>query len=279
MRKHFIKTSLAVLPLVAAITFSPITASAHSKVMPDGGRFDATFYAATYPDVKAAFGTNENLLYQHYLNNGKKEGRLPYDPKETSSGSVSNDGFDPVYYAKANPDVVKVFGNSPEALYNHYLKYGKAEGRLPHANSSFVSNTTTTTTTTDVSSKLLALKSQYPEGMPWSDQSYTVTLIKSLNLTGLQCAGFAFRMSNLVYGEDAPATWYQSSLSFDNIQPGDAINIGNSAGGRHWVMVISKDANGVTVCEGNYNASVHWGRYITKSYINSGLYGIIRRNG
>lgn len=73
MRKHFIKTSLAVLPLVAAITFSPITASAHSKVMPDGGRFDATFYAATYPDVKAAFGTNENLLYQHYLNNGKRK--------------------------------------------------------------------------------------------------------------------------------------------------------------------------------------------------------------
>lgn len=48
--------------------------------MPDGGKFDPTFYAASYPDVVAALGTNEKVLYQHYLTSGKNEGRLPYAP-------------------------------------------------------------------------------------------------------------------------------------------------------------------------------------------------------
>ena len=42
--------------------------------------------------------------------------------------------FDATYYAAAYPDVAAVVGNSPKALYAHYLKYGKAEGRKPNAN-------------------------------------------------------------------------------------------------------------------------------------------------
>jgi hypothetical protein len=42
--------------------------------------------------------------------------------------------FDPAYYAATYPDVAAVVGNSPKALYAHYLKYGKAEGRKPNAN-------------------------------------------------------------------------------------------------------------------------------------------------
>lgn len=49
------------------------------KQMPDGNIFDPEFYAATYPDVVAALGTNETILYNHYLLCGSKEGRLPYD--------------------------------------------------------------------------------------------------------------------------------------------------------------------------------------------------------
>lgn len=37
--------------------------------------------------------------------------------------------FDAEYYASHNPDVVAAFGDDPEALLNHYLTYGKAEGR------------------------------------------------------------------------------------------------------------------------------------------------------
>ena len=44
------------------------------------------------------------------------------------------DSFDANYYANNNPDVVAAFGNSPEALYKHYLNYGKKEGRSQNAN-------------------------------------------------------------------------------------------------------------------------------------------------
>ena len=40
--------------------------------------------------------------------------------------------FDPVYYAEQNEDVVKAVGKTEEALYKHYVDYGKAEGRLPY---------------------------------------------------------------------------------------------------------------------------------------------------
>ncbi len=51
---------------------------AEPKEMSDGQLFDAQFYADTYPDVKEAFGYDEDLLYAHYLTCGKAEGRLPY---------------------------------------------------------------------------------------------------------------------------------------------------------------------------------------------------------
>lgn len=41
--------------------------------------------------------------------------------------------FDAEFYAKNNPDVVAACGNSPEALYKHYLNYGKKEGRAQNA--------------------------------------------------------------------------------------------------------------------------------------------------
>ena len=52
------------------------------------------------------------------------------EPKQVTIPSE----FDAEFYAKNNPDVVAVFGNSPEALYNHYVKYGKKEGRAQNAN-------------------------------------------------------------------------------------------------------------------------------------------------
>ena len=41
--------------------------------------------------------------------------------------------FDPAFYGAAYPDVVAVFGTDPQALLNHYLAYGMAEGRFPSA--------------------------------------------------------------------------------------------------------------------------------------------------
>lgn len=57
---------------------SAITVLANPRTMPDGAVFDSEYYARTNPDVAAACGTDENTLYQHYLNYGKAEGRKPY---------------------------------------------------------------------------------------------------------------------------------------------------------------------------------------------------------
>ena len=46
-----------------------------------------------------------------------------------SSVSVKADGFDANFYAQRYPDVVAAYGTDPGALYQHYVTYGKAEGR------------------------------------------------------------------------------------------------------------------------------------------------------
>ena len=71
------------LPLlleIFAIT-STMTVLAAPQTMSDGTVFDAEFYAQTYPDVASVYGTtNTDILYQHYVQFGKAEGRLATSP-------------------------------------------------------------------------------------------------------------------------------------------------------------------------------------------------------
>jgi len=53
--------------------------------------------------------------------------------EEDLNASMAEENFDAEFYASTYPDVVAVFGNSPEALYKHYTDYGKAEGRSCNA--------------------------------------------------------------------------------------------------------------------------------------------------
>lgn len=50
-------------------------------------------------------------------------------PKTMPDGQT----FDAEFYAKNNPDVVAVLSTDEAALYNHYVTYGKTEGRKPYA--------------------------------------------------------------------------------------------------------------------------------------------------
>ena len=47
--------------------------------------FDAEYYAAHNPDVAAVFGSDANILFQHYIGFGQTEGRLPYEAGETAN--------------------------------------------------------------------------------------------------------------------------------------------------------------------------------------------------
>lgn len=103
-----------------------MSAQAAPKKMKDGTVFDAEYYAKTYPDVVAVYGSDEMALYQHYVEYGKKENR-----RATADSGI--DTFDAKYYAEQNPDVVAVYGTDRDSLYQHYLQYGKKEGRKPSA--------------------------------------------------------------------------------------------------------------------------------------------------
>ncbi len=73
------KCLLTTVSLMIMCFMFSFTCFAAPKAIPDGGTFDAEFYAATYPDVVAAVGVDETALYNHYLTVGKAEGKLPYE--------------------------------------------------------------------------------------------------------------------------------------------------------------------------------------------------------
>ncbi|MEA1072184.1 calcium-binding protein [Sphingomonas sp. LY160] len=71
---------------------------------------------AGYPDLIAAFGTDEVAARNHYEMFGRAEGRDPFR-------------FDPIAYSAANGDLLRAFGTDARALSFHYLQFGFAEGR------------------------------------------------------------------------------------------------------------------------------------------------------
>lgn len=49
--------------------------------------------------------------------------------------------FDAEYYAEMYPDVVNALGNDPDVLYQHYMTYGKEEGRKASADDAVIQET------------------------------------------------------------------------------------------------------------------------------------------
>jgi len=93
--------------------------------------FNAIDYATRYPDVKQALGTDKQALWNHYFNFGKQEGRtaLFNDLSFGGNGMESFESFNAVDYANRYPDVKQALGTDKQALWNHYVNFGKQEGR------------------------------------------------------------------------------------------------------------------------------------------------------
>lgn len=79
--------------------------------------FDPVFYSNKYSDLKAAFGNNATLLFNHFIKNGMKEARQAITT------------FDPKIYRQKYPDLNAAFGNNWEYYYKHYCTIGRNEGR------------------------------------------------------------------------------------------------------------------------------------------------------
>ncbi|MBQ6734721.1 MAG: D-alanyl-D-alanine carboxypeptidase [Lachnospiraceae bacterium] len=96
--------------------------------------FDHERYANDYPDVRAAFGTDKEKLWNHYMTNGAREKRVVYvrggdrgflDPNAT----LTKENFDFERYARTYPDVRAAFGVNRDKLWNHYQSFGIKENR------------------------------------------------------------------------------------------------------------------------------------------------------
>ena len=100
---------------------------------------------------------------------------------------------------------------------------------------------------------MISLESRYPEGLPWTNDNYYYTEAFG---TGYGCAGFAFILSDEAFG----SLPFRKHTDYEKIKVGDLIRINNDS---HFIVVLSVENGNITVTEGNYNHSIHWGRVFT----------------
>ena len=113
--------------------------------------------------------------------------------------------------------------------------------------------------------KIMAMKKIYKEGMSWTNENQEY-FWEATNCQCYGCIALCGEISDKVFGKYAPVTRHQN---FNKIKVGDHVRIGNE----HSVTVLQKKGNTITVVEGNYNATVHWGRKITQKELQeSGFY-------
>ncbi len=132
-----------------------------------------------------------------------------------------------------------------------------------------------TTTETELSelkvyNAIISKKSEYPEGKKWTNDNF-YKWKGGIYSGGYGCVGFAFLLSDAAFG-DLPAKKYEK-YDASAIKVGDIIRINNDT---HSVIVLTVDENGVTVAEGNYNSSIHWGRSFTHEQLSNATYILTR---
>ena len=119
----------------------------------------------------------------------------------------------------------------------------------------------TTLSSKNVYSAMMSMKASYPEGKTFTNEDTYIWKGGALGI-GHGCVAFACMLSDEAFGT-LPA---RTVRTFDNIRVGDIICMNNGA---HTVIVLKVESTGVVVAEGNYNSSVHWGRFIPYSDINA----------
>lgn len=111
MKKKLCLTVLAIMLFGSSL---PVYAA--PQYMADGAVFDAEWYLEQNPDLAVAFpeGTSAEVLYQHYIIFGIKEGRTPYNAADVYSA----DGLPYQEKAQNIPDTFVQTALSPVVSYN-----------------------------------------------------------------------------------------------------------------------------------------------------------------
>lgn len=124
-------------------------------------------------------------------------------PRQMPDGTT----FDAEYYAQTYPDVAAAVGSDETALYNHYVQFGKAEGRKTYAaaatTESPVASSGNAAVGNSVTDKIMSLKTTYPDGSAWSNGSSftTQSTYPNMKSTGTACQGFTYLVQDAVFGK------------------------------------------------------------------------------
>ena len=123
--------------------------------------FHALDYVASYEDLMNALGTNDSAGFDHYIYNGRNEGRsttfngaeyiASYPDLINAFGADADKGtahyittghvegrtltFGRLDYIASYGDLIKAFGADPYAGAEHYIRSGRGEGRVVSFNS------------------------------------------------------------------------------------------------------------------------------------------------
>ena len=118
MSKNIKSVLVLCLAFVMAIATLSLNSIAATDFIPSHIKsvvFDAKYYSAKYADLAAAFGSDVNALYNHFLGYGVIEGRQ------------ANPLFDVTYYLSKNSDLKAAFGTDREQGVKHFGNFGYKE--------------------------------------------------------------------------------------------------------------------------------------------------------
>ena len=124
-------------------------------------------------------------------------------------------------------------------------------------------NAATSPTEQDVYQKMIAMKSQYPEGTIYTNLQWYKW--RGSNDTGYGCVGFAMILSDAAFGNLPAKKVY--NFTYNQVRVGDLLRINNDS---HTVIILEKYDDHVVTAEGNNNFMVHWGGTLTKAQVERG---------
>ena len=116
--------------------------------------------------------------------------------------------------------------------------------------------------------KIIAMKSQFPEGRTWTNSHRYDWNGGSYGAGG--CMGFAFRMSDAAFGNLPARDIYPTSgkpITISDLRVGDILRLPG-----HSVVVLEKHSDHIIITEGNYQRKVHWGRKISAAKVKTANY-------
>lgn|GEM_PF-4249370 len=120
--------------------------------------------------------------------------------------------------------------------------------------------------------KMLTMQAVLPEGMRWTNEKEYILeydfddngVPTHMTYYGYGCVAFGLIVSSAAFGDLPVRMLERGTFTFEQLRPGDMLRTGNNT---HTVIILEIFDDAVVVAEGNYNASVHWGRVLTREQV------------